>query len=118
MSGEHVIEFKRRIEALRADGITETNFEQDIELMTLVISFSACDADGDLLFDSPEEAQGLTRNNINVLMDIGNRALELSGVKNGKSGLTSEVADDLPNDKATSLPSDLPRNSGKRSRKS
>lgn len=103
MSGDHVIEFKRRIDELKKDGIKETTLEQDLEIMKMVISFSACDENGVLLFSSPEEAKGLSKNNLNVLMDLGNKALEISGVNvNSNSGLTSEVADNLPNDKTTS----------------
>jgi len=117
MSGEHVIEFKRHIDQFKADGVQETNFEQDVEIMTMVISFSACDENGKLLF-TQEEARQLTRNNINVLMDLGNKALTLSGIQVGKDGLTSEVADNLPNDQAKSLSENSHRSSRKRARKS
>lgn len=117
MTAEHVIEFKKFIDKLRADGNKETTLEQDVELMTLVISFSACDENGSLLF-SQEEARGLMRNNLNVLMELGNKALELSGVKVGGGGFTSEVADNLPKAPSTSLSVTSPANSRKRGRKS
>lgn len=117
MSAEHVIEFKKHIDALRADGNTQTTLEQDVEIMTLVISFSACDEGGNLLF-TQDEAKGLMRNNLNVLMDLGNKALEISGVKIGGEGFTSEVADNLPNAPMKSLSGISPANSRKRARKS
>lgn len=118
MSGDHVIEFKKYIEGLKTDGITETTFEQDIEIMKMVIAFSACDENGNLLFSSPEEAKGLSKNNLNVLMDLGNKALEISGVKMNGAGLTSEVADNLPNDQTKSLSGNSHKSSRKRVGKS
>src|SRR6266545_2185376 len=110
MSGEHVIKFKGHIEHLKENGTKETTLEQHIEIMTMVISFCACDETGQLLFETPEEARQLTVNNINLLMDLGNKALTLSGVKIGNEGLTTEVADDLPNDPVSSSPENLPLN--------
>lgn len=118
MTGAHVIEFKRIIEGYQKDGIKETTLEQDTEIMTTVISFSACDGDGQLLFESPEEAKGMFINDFNLLMDLGNKALEISGVKIGQAGMTSEVAVNLPKDQMTSLSENSHRNSRKRGKKS
>ena len=117
MSGDHVIEFKKYIEKLKANGIAETTFEQDIEIMKMVIAFSACDENGNLLFSSAEEAKGLSKNNLNVLMDLGNKALEISGVKMNGAGLTTEVADNLPNDQTKSLLENSHKSSRKRAAK-
>jgi len=117
MSGEHVIEFKKYIDELKADGASDTTLEQDVEIMTMVISFSACDENGVLLF-TQEDAKSLARNNLNLLMDLGNRALEISGVQVGAKGMSSEVADNLPNAPAKSSSVNLPRSSRKRGRKS
>lgn len=117
MAAEHVIEFKKFIDALRADGNKETTLAQDIEIMTLVISFSACDEGGNLLL-TQDEAKGLMRHNLNVLMDLGNKALALSGVNIGAGGLSSEVADNLPKAPPTSSSVISRGNSRKRARKS
>lgn len=117
LDASHVIEFKKLIDELRASGKTETTLEQDIEIMTLIISFSACDENGSLLF-TKEEARGLTVNNINVLMVLGNKALSLSGINIGGNGLSSEVADNLPNALTKSSSGTLRGNSRKRVRKS
>lgn len=117
MSAEHVIEFKKNIDRLRAEGNTQTTLEQDVEIMTLVISFSACDEGGNLLFKQ-EEAKGLIGNNLNVLMDLGNKALALSGVHIGGNGLSSEVADNLPNAQKKSLSDTSRGSSRKRAKKS
>lgn len=114
MTTEHMLEFKRMTEALQHDGVKETSAEQDIEIMTTVISFSICDDKGNLLFDTPEEARGLTQNNFNTLMDLGNKALELSGVKQGKA----EDKDNLPNAPMMSLSANSPLNSDEQEPKS
>ena len=117
MSAVHVVEFKRVIDDLRAAGQKETTLEQDVEIMTLVISFSACDEGGNLLF-TQEEAKGLMSNNLTVLLDLGNKALALSGVKIDAGGFTSEVADNLPNAPAKSSSDTSRGSSRKRARKS
>jgi hypothetical protein len=118
MSAENVVRFKNYIDQLKSAGMKETSLGEDVEIMVMVISFCACDEQGNLLFESPEDARGLTGNNINLLMDLGNKALELSGVKMGGAGLTSEVADNLPNDPQTSLLDSLPLNLGEAAVKS
>ncbi len=117
MTAEHVIEFKKHIDTLRKNGQKESTLEQDVEIMTMVISFSACDENGTLLF-TQDEAKGLTKNNLNVLMDLGNKALEISGVKIESQGFASEVTDNLPKAQPTSLSVTSPANSRKRVRKS
>lgn len=118
MSGEHVLVFKRIVDGYKSEGVNKTTFEQDIEIMAAVISFSVCDENRTLLFDTPEEAKGLVVNDFNLLMDLGNKALEISGVKATASGLVAEVTDTLPNALTTSSLESSPRNSRKRSRKS
>lgn len=119
MTTDHMLQFKRITETLKADGVTETTPEQDVEIMTSVISFSVCDEDGNLLFETPEEAKGLTRNNFEVLTNLGNKALTLSGIKiSGNGHASSEVADNLPNDLTKSSLENSRKNSRKRGGKS
>lgn len=100
MTTDHMLKFKSMTEALKADGVKQTTAEQDVEIMTAVISFSLCDEQGNLLFDTPEEAKGLTQNNFSLLMDLGNKVLELSGIRqNGQA----EVTDTLPKAPTKSL---------------
>lgn len=117
MSAIEVIEFKEYIDGVKAEGITQTTLKQDIEIMAFVISLSACDESGDLLFTA-DEAKKLTRNNINVLTFLGNKALEMSKIKMGDNGFVGEATKTLPNDKATSSLPNSPANSRKRKRKS
>lgn len=118
MSAEHVIEFRKYIDQFRKGGAKETTFEQDIEIMKMVISFSVCDESGSLLFASPEEAKDLARNNVNLLMEIGSKALAFSKMVVSGTGLTSEVADNLPKAPPISLSENSPRSSRKRGGKS
>lgn len=119
MTTDHMLQFRRITERFKSEGVKQTTPEQDVEIMTAVISFSVCDENGNLLFDTPEEAKGLSLNNFNMLMDLGNKALEISKVRIGENGPTSsEATDTLPNAPATSLSGNLPRNSRKRVRKS
>ena len=117
MSAVEVIAFKKYIEDMKSEGEKETTFEQDVEIMSFVISLSACDESGVLLF-TPEEAKGLSRNNVNVLTFLGNKALEISKVTLGNNGFAGEATNTLPNaPKMSSLPNS-PANSRKRARKS
>jgi hypothetical protein len=118
MTTDHMLQFKRIAENLRAGGVKETTPEQDVEIMTAVISFSVCDENGNLLFETPEEAKGLTRNNFELLTNMGNKALTLSGIKVVNGQPSSEATDNLPNDLAKSLLESSPRNSRKRAGKS
>lgn len=117
MSAVEVIEFKNYIDGLKIDGVTQTTPRQDVEIMAFVISLSVCDEQGDLLF-TPEEAKGITRNNINVLMFLGNKALEISKIQMGSNGFTGEAKNTLPNAQKMSLSGNSPANSRKRARKS
>lgn len=111
MTAEHMIAFRALADSFRKDGVKETTPEQDVEIMTTVISFSVCDEQGNLLFDSPEEAKGLTKNNFNLLMDLGNKALTISKLKTSKNNeLTSEVAVNLKNAPTPSLSESSPSN--------
>lgn len=115
--GTGVLIFNNRIKDLRDSGQKETTPEISLELMALLVSLSACDESGALLF-SEEDVKALTNNNVGMLSRLGTKALELSGLKLGAlSELTSEVAENLPNALTTSLSSNLPTNSRKRKRK-
>ena len=117
MSAVEAIEFKKYIDGMKSEGVTETTIEQDVEIMAFIISLSACDEDGNLLF-TPEEAKGLTRNNINVLTYLGDKALKLSRLTIGANGFAGEATNTLPNAQKMSSSVNSPANSRKRKRKS
>lgn len=108
MTGEHILDFQKRIKDMQSAGIKTTTAEQDVELMTLVVSQSICDEQGALLF-TQEEAKQLTVNSVNLLTELFNKACQVSGIRQTENGqLTSEVADNLPNDLPTSSSENLP----------
>jgi hypothetical protein len=117
MSAVEVIAFKKYINDMQAKGVKETTLEQDVEIMAFIISLSACDENGKLLF-TPEEAKGLTRNNINVLTYLGSKALEISKIQIGTNEFIGEATNTLPNAPKMSLSENSPKNSRKRARKS
>jgi len=116
MSAVQVIEFKKYIDGLKSEGVTETTLEQNLEIMAFVISLSACDEKGELLF-TPDEAKDLTRNNLNTLTYLGSKALEISKVVIGGNGFTGEATNTLPNDPKMYSSPNSPANSKKRARK-
>lgn len=100
MSAQEVISFKSLIESFKLDGVKNTTFEQDVEIMTHIISLSVCDENGELILN-PEEAKGLVKNDANVLAYLANKALELSKVKVSSGGFVGEAKNTLPNDPKT-----------------
>jgi len=119
-SSSQVLQFNARIQQYRKDGIKETTPEIDLDLMTFAISLSACDENGDLLFSSEEEAKKLKDTFGLTLIDVlSTKALSISGLnKNVTAALSSEVADDLPNDPTKSSSVNSHRSSRKRAKKS
>jgi len=117
MSAVEVITFKKYIEGFKSEGVTKTTYEQDVEIMAFVVSLSACDESGELLF-TPEEAKGLNKNSVNTLMFLGDKALKLSKMQMGVNGFASEATNTLPNAPKMSLSQSSPANSKRRKRKS
>jgi len=119
-SSAQVLQFNARIKEYRQNGIKETTPEIDLDLMTFAISLSACDENGNLLFSSEEEAKQLKDSfGITLIDALSTKALDISGVnKNVTAALSTEVADNLPNDPTKSSPASLRRSSRKRGKKS
>lgn len=119
-SSAQVIQFNERIKQYRKDGLKETTPEIDLDLMTFAISLSACDEDGNLLFLSEEDAKKLKDNiGISAVTTLGTKALSISGVgDNTVNGLSTEVADNLPNGQTKSLLGNSRKSSRKRVKKS
>ena len=119
-SSAQVLQFNARIKEYRQNGIKETTPEIDLDLMTFAISLSACDENGNLLFSSEEEAKQLKDSfGITLIDALSTKALDISGVnKNVTAALSTEVADNLPNDPTKSLSVNSHRNSRKRTKKS
>lgn len=93
-----ILAFNQRVKDLREAGVTEVTADQSLELMTLIISMSACDPDGNLIF-TEADVSALLINKINVLQTLADKVMELSGLQNRFDGdAVSEVAADLKND--------------------
>ena len=99
----HILTFNQRIRDLRSQGKTKVTADISVELMALVVSMSACDPDGHLIF-TEADVQALLINEIDVLRKLAEKAQELSGLQARFDGdAVSEVAADLKNEPAISL---------------
>lgn len=110
LSTSQLLKFNARVNELKAEK-QEVDFETSLNLMSLVVSMSACDEGGNLLFTEADAAR-LADSRVNVLMTLSTKALQLSGMDID----LSEVIDNLKK-VPTSLPSDSPPNSTRRKRK-
>ena len=111
LSTAQLLTFNARIEALKGEK-TEVDFEASVNLMALIVSFSACDETGNLLFTEADAAK-LAENRIKVLGLLSTKALHLSGMDIN----IAEATNNLKNAPQTSSSGNSVRNSRKRSRK-
>lgn len=102
LSAEDVVSFKKLIDDMKSEGTKETTAEQDVQIMTFLISSSACDEKGELLF-TKEEASSLAKNDYSTLLFLGTKVLEVSKLGIGVNGFVSEAKKTLPNDQKMSL---------------
>lgn len=110
LSTSQLLAFNARVDELR-DEKEHINPENSIKLMTLVLSFSACDEDGALLL-TEQDAAALMDSKIDMLTRLSTKAFELSGMDLGIGEVTANLKKAPP-----SSSSDLPTNSRKRKRK-
>ena len=80
LSAKQVLEFNDRIKKLQTDN-PEVTPGVSIDLMALLISMTACDSGGDLLF-TESDVRALAEGNINVLINLSAKAMEVSGLNN------------------------------------
>ena len=80
LSAKQVLEFNDRIKKLQTDN-PEVTPSVSIDLMALLISMTACDSGGDLLF-TESDVRALAEGNINVLLNLSTKAMEVSGLNN------------------------------------
>lgn len=118
MGAPGVLAFNARVKELQVGGDKKLTAEISVKLMTYIISLSACDESGQLLF-SESDVEGLANNNLEMLSRLASKALQISGVQVSTiNTLVSEVSAKIPNVPTPSSSSALPKNSRKRSRKS
>lgn len=89
LSGKGWLQYNARIEALGKT--TELDAVKAISIMCYLISLTACDESGALLF-TEEDAERLAENSFTVLERLADKALELSGLS---KELRKAVADEL-----------------------
>src|SRR5687767_2031484 len=78
LSARELFKFNERLHKLQAEN-SEATPSSSLELMGLMISMTACDAAGGLLF-TEADAQALADNNLNILIALSTEALKISGV--------------------------------------
>lgn len=80
LSAKQVLEVNDRIKKMQKDTeyVTPGN---SIDLMALLISMTACDEGGALLF-TESDVQSLAENNVNMLIALSAKALEIAGMSN------------------------------------
>lgn len=100
LSTEKMIFYNSRIADMKSNvSGDEVTPQQSMELMTLLVSLSACDEAGQLLF-TEEEARSLMQNSINVVTFLGTEVLRISGL----SDKATKIAEDLKKTPTVSLP--------------
>lgn len=90
LSAKQILEYNERIKKLQADDSSLTP-SSSVDLMAALISMTACDEDGALLF-TEADVQALAENNINLLITLSAKALEASGMN---TAAVDEVTDQL-----------------------
>lgn len=89
LSGSGLVEYLDFVKTLDDPMTTR----QTVELMACLVSLTACDEDGNLLFSGREESLGLLDGSQIVLKKLSQKANELSGLAK-----VSEVAANLKNE--------------------
>lgn len=90
LSAKQILEYNERIRKLQTDDSSLTP-SSSVDLMAALISMTACDEDGALLF-TESDVQALAENNLNLLITLSAKALEVSGMNNAA---VDEVTDQL-----------------------
>jgi len=90
LSAKQILEYNERIKRLQADN-PELTPSKSVDLMAALISMTACDSDGALLF-TESDVQALAENNLNLLIALSAKALEVSGMGNAA---INEVTEEL-----------------------
>ena len=100
LNASQLIAFNERLTALQLKGKKKVTFSTSLELMALLISMSACDEEGNLLF-TEADVKTLADNSPNLLLELSIKAAETSGMN---SKAIQEVAANLKKATSGSLP--------------
>jgi len=100
IGAEALLSFKEAIDALKKEAGEDTELQpyQAFDLMAKFVVLAACDEKAQPIF-TQEDIPLLKEKNPNILMDIANKAMPMSGLNPVVLG---EVAVDLPNDQPAS----------------
>lgn len=106
LGGDALLSFKDAIDALKKEAGEDAELQpyQAFDLMAKFVVLAACDEKAQPIF-TKEDIPLLKEKNPNLLLDIANKAMPMSGMNPQVLG---EVAVDLKNDQAGSLPTDSP----------
>jgi hypothetical protein len=92
LGGKSLLKYKERI-----DELSKINLELDvynsIEIMSLLVSLTACDENDNLIF-TEDDVKKLSEKNLFVLMRLSTKALEVSGMS---QNVINEVTSKLKN---------------------
>lgn len=88
LSGKSLLSYNEYISELQAKN-PQINASNSVDLMALLISYTVCDEDGNLLF-AKEDAEKLAENSLDVLLLLSSEAMKVSGV-------STEAIDEVKN---------------------
>ncbi len=91
VSVSQMLAYNARLQSLQAKGKKKVTFATSIELMALLLSMTACDEDGNLLF-TEADVKALADNSPAVLLELSVKAMQVSGMN---SAAIKEVAANL-----------------------
>lgn len=118
LSSAQLLAFNNKVMELHQAGIRDVTPELAVDLMAYIVTLSACDEEGNLLFTA-EDTKKLAERNLGVLTVLSTKALTLSGLDTEITGrLSSEVAANLKNDRKTSSSSNSRKSYRKQKQKS
>lgn len=99
LSAKQILIYNERIQKLQADN-PNLSPSNSVDLMAILVSMTACDSEGALLF-TESDVQALAENNLNLLITLSAKALEVSGMN------TSAVDEVTENLKKTEIESSM-----------
>lgn len=98
LGGKSLLDYReliKRIEQENGEG-NEPTEAQSIELMTVLVQMTACNADGSLYFETKDEAELFADKSLVQLEMVATKAMELAGMganKNLKNDVNSSSTD-------------------------
>lgn len=82
LSGRALLEYNEKIEELKKVN-PELTTSNSLELIALLVSKSACDEKGNLLFNK-DDVEALMNNSMSTLKTLAEKAMEVSGLSQSK----------------------------------